>query len=53
MAQVDSYELRKKAEADWRTSPAIREEFSDMEIYFSFLKAEASGQVKFAPSTVR
>ena len=50
---IDEYAIRQQAESDWKTSPAIREEFSDMETYYHFLKAEASGQMKMAPSTVR
>ena len=50
---IDAYEIRRKAESDWQTSPKIREEFSDMETYYHFLKAEASGQMKMAPSVVR
>ena len=50
---IDEYAIRQQAENDWKTSPAIREEFSSMENYFNFLKAEAAGLVKMAPSAVR
>ena len=50
---IDEYALRKRAEDDWRNSAKIREEFESMEQLYHFLKAEASGQMKMAPSTVR
>ena len=53
MAQIDTYALKQKAANDWRNEPEIREEFSAEEVYFNFLRAEAAGLVKMAPSTVR
>ena len=50
---IDEFAIKAKAESDWKTSPAIREEFSTEEVYFNFLRAEAAGLVKMAPSTIR